>query len=291
MIRGMTGHGRGEAQVEGLRASADVRTVNHRHLDVEVRGPLTPALEAQVRTLAEQRLARGKVDVAVALEAGSAAAPVRVNRAVLHAVVAELRDLGREVGASGELTLDHLAVLPWARVLEAAAPELSVPQSGAVLSAVRHALDGVVLLREREGREIATDLRARLASLRSHLSDVRTACAGAPAAHLERLRARLSELLAGAEIDRDRLAQEAAALADKSDASEEIVRLLAYLDRLDELVEADGPTGKRLEFTLQEALREANTVGAKVRSFDVGRAVIEIKSELERMREQAANVE
>ena len=288
----MTGHGRGEARAEGTRATADVRTVNHRFLDCEVRAALPPSLEADVRRLVERRLFRGRVEVQVAIEApGEAAAPLRVSVPAMLALVDALREVGREAGITEELRLEHVAALPWARVVEPAVPALSPDQERLVLAAVDEALTGVLAMRDREGSDVAQDLLARLSLVEEHLAAVRSGAAGSAAAHADRLRSRMAELLSGAGIDPDRIAQEAALLADRQDVSEEVTRLGAHLAQLRESVHADGPGGKRLDFTLQEAFREVNTIGSKSRSQPIASRVIEMKTELERMREQVANVE
>lgn len=292
MIRGMTGHGRGESRVEGTCATADVRTVNHRFLDCEVRGALPPALEAEIRALVERRIFRGRVEVHVAIDArGGAALPLRVNVDAMLALIDALREAGRQAGITEELRLEHVAALPWARVVEQAVPVLTPEQGAAVLAAVDAALGQAIEMREREGATIAQDLRGRLELLAGHLAAVRSGASGAAAAHAERLRSRIAELLAGAAPDPERIAQEAAILADRQDITEEITRLEAYVGQLSEAVGATGPGGKRLDFTLQEAFREVNTIGSKSRSLPISASVIAMKTELERMREQVANVE
>lgn len=292
MIRGMTGHGRGEARADGLRVRADVRTVNHRFLDCEVRGPVPPALEAELRRRVDAAISRGRVEVQVALESqGGEVSALRVNVDAMHAMVAALREVARDVGVADELRLEHLASLPWARVVEPAAPELDAAQSAAVGEAVEQALRGVVAMRVSEGEQIAADMRSRLDAVEAHLGAVRGAAEGAASAHAERLRARIAELLGGAGIDPDRIAQEAAILADRADICEEIQRLGAFLVQLRQTLDGEGASGKRLDFILQEAFREVNTIGSKSRSLPVSSRVIEMKAELERMREQVANVE
>lgn len=293
MIHGMTGFGRGEATAPGLRVVADVRTVNHRFLDVDLRGtPLPARLEASLREIITTKLSRGRIDVSLTLELTDPDAnPVRVNQAAMHAFVAALQELAREMNVSDTLTLTHLAALPWARAVETVDLSLDSGQEAAVHGALAAALEAVLALRRREGEELRGDLSARLATLSQLLARARTESAAWPAAHLERLKARMAELLAGHAVDEARLVQEAALLADKGDVSEEMARLGAYLTRLAEMLAAPGPAGKRLEFTLQEALREVNTLGSKSRDVSVSSLVIEMKSELERMREQVANVE
>ena len=288
----MTGFGRGQAQATGLRVTADVRTVNHRYLDVDLRGQsLGPALEQRLRKTVEARLARGKVDVVLALETAPGEAPLRVQRAAMRQVADEMLALAREMDVEGPLTLDHLAQLPWARVVEGSGRELVAEQEQAVVEAVSRALEAVVAVRQREGRELASDIRSRVAALKSAVAGVRRLAEGSAASHFERLRMRMEELVAGLGIDTQRLTQEAALLADRSDVNEELARLEAYAERLAELLDGDGPAGKKLDFTLQEAFREVNTIGSKVRALEASGLVIEMKSELERMREQAANVE
>ncbi len=292
MIRGMTGHGRGEAEGGGLRVTADVRTLNHRFLDCEVRGPLSPDLEAEVRARVGSRVQRGRVEVGVTLDSGgTTAASVRVNVATMHAMAAGLSQVARDLGVADGLRLEHLAALPWARALEPAFPETDAAGRAAVLAAVDDALAGVVAMREREGADMAREMAARVGALKDHALAARQAAAAAAPAQAQRLRERMEELLAGLPADRGRLEQEAAIAADRADVTEEVVRLEAFLDRLSECLEGEGPQGKRLDFTLQEASREVNTMGAKSRSQDLSARVIEMKSELERLREMAANVE
>ena len=293
MIHGMTGFGRGEATREGLRVAVDVRTVNHRFLDVEIRGAQLPAaLESRLRKEVSARLARGRVEVGATVELEELdPAALHVNRALVRALVHTLQDVARDLGVAGEVTMDQLAALPWGRALELGAPALAAPAQEAVVEALQRALDDVVAHRRSEGVEVLADLSARAASLRASLGLVRDEAASAGATHLARLRQRLADLIAGHALDEGRLLQEAALLAERTDVSEEVARLSAHLERLEEVLAGDSPCGKRLDFTLQEALREVNTMGAKSRGMGSASAVIDMKCELERMREQAANVE
>jgi uncharacterized protein (TIGR00255 family) len=265
----MTGYGRGEAETEDLRVGVDVRTVNHRHLDVDVRGSLLPpAVEVALKKLAARRLSRGKCELVVTVRAaGEAGAGLVANEPLLRAHFAMLRRLKDELALAGEVGLDHLSLVPWNRAFELEEPRLGDDGESAVLRAVDAALDAVVESRQREGRELRDDLSHRLAVLRSLHARVREESAGIAEAQLRRIRGRMEALCADAAIDEQRLAQEAALLADRSDVAEEVTRFEAYLERLATLLDADGPQGKRLDFILQEALREANTMGAKARGL------------------------
>lgn len=293
MIHGMTGYGRGESETETLRVSVDVRTVNHRHLDVDVRGTaLPPPLEARVKKAVAKRLSRGKCEVAVALRpSAEAGVGLQVNEPLVKAHVEALRRLGRELGLKGDVQLDHLTLLPWNRAFEICDPQIGEQGEKAVLGAVDQALDATLETRRKEGRELHEDFSARLATLRRHLDTVRESSEDLAGAQRSRLLQRLGTLAEDVSIDEQRLAQEAALLADRSDIAEEITRFAAYLERIAATLDAEGAQGKRLDFILQEALREANTMGSKARGLEVSNTVIDIKTELERMREQAANVE
>lgn len=293
MIHGMTGYGRGESETEALRVSVDVRTVNHRHLDVDVRGTaLPPPLESRVKKAVGRRLLRGKCEVSVSLRpSAEAGVGLQVNEPLVRAHVEALRRIGRELGLTGEVSLDHLTLLPWNRAFEISDPQLGEQGEEAVLAALGEALEATVETRRKEGRELREDFSARLETLRSHLDTVRESSEDLASAQRSRLLQRLSSLTEDVAIDEQRLAQEAALLADRADIAEEITRFGAYLERIAAALDGDGAQGKRLDFILQEALREANTMGSKARGLEVSNTVIDIKTELERMREQAANVE
>jgi uncharacterized protein (TIGR00255 family) len=292
VIHGMTGYGRGEAEGGGLRAVVEVRTVNHRHFELELRGALLPAeLEARLKREASAKLPRGKIEVATVIESSTGGSPLRVNRALVAGYVEALRSLARELGLPGEVRVEHLAQLPWGRTFELAEPSLTAAQQEVLVSALDAALAATVEVRRREGEALSKDLCDRTAVLRTHALYVREEAAEVSKALLARLRQRVKDLLGDVPLDEARLAQEAAVLADRADIAEETTRLLAHLDQLDALLVGDGPCGKRLDFTLQEAFREINTMGSKSRGFAIASTVIDMKSEVERMREQVANVE
>jgi uncharacterized protein (TIGR00255 family) len=289
----MTGFGRGETEAAGLRIGVEVRTVNHRHLDVEVRGSVVPAeLCGPLQRAVALRLHRGKVDVLVVLTfTAPGAQGLRVNRVLAAEYVGALRQLAADLALPGEITTAHLAQLPWGRTFELAEPVLTTEQREAVLLGLDRALDAVVEARRREGAELARDLRTRSAALRAMVERVQAEAAGAAAQQLARLTQRLRELSAEVPVDPQRLAQEAAILADRADIQEELTRAAAHLAHVDDLLDAPGPHGKKLDFTLQELFREVNTMGSKSRDLDVAARIIDMKSEVERMREQVANVE
>ncbi len=293
MIRSMTGFGAASFEVEGQRFALEIRSVNHRFFDVQIRLPRALGkLEAELRGELKRRFARGRFDVAVTPPGGAAGLQrVRVDPAVVAEYVSAAAELQRSQPVAGVLDLTTLLGLPGvASFVEAELPEAALRAGlGAALDVAAGALDA---MRAAEGKVHAQDLRARLdrveelaAALDVRSGDVRSAVR-------ERLRRRLAELAqeAGA-FDEARVAQEIALAAERLDFSEEVVRVGSHLGQFRALLELPEPVGRRLDFLLQELGREANTIGSKSADAPLSHLVVELKAELERCREQVQNVE
>lgn len=297
MIRSMTGFGRGEAVSSGYRFATEIRSVNHRFLNLSVRLPRAFAhLESHVTALCSSRCERGHLNVSVEIEAegeGSGRGP-RLNRAVLDsylAIVADLEGLGVDGGGVSPDTLLGLpGVVEWEAEDVAMVDDAFVEGMGAALGA---ALDSLVESRRTEGRALLEDFRGRLAAIESHRRRVEELSPLREQRERERLREKVRILLEDPvqELDR-RIEEEIVLLADRVDVSEELTRMRAHLDHFAAELESDeGSVGRKLTFLLQELGREANTIGSKASDPEIQKAAIEIKSELEKMREQAENVE
>jgi len=291
MLRSMTGFGRGEAQGDAARVVVELRSVNHRFLDLQIRLPRPlSAAEPALRTLLADGLSRGRVDVHVHHEPGTAGPSVVVDearyRALLQAM-AQASGLSDEDADLKRLVLQQPDVV---RVQEADADDQAV--QAVVIEAARAARDALRRMRRTEGEalqrvlvELVDGLASQVDAVARHTQDLSTRLA-------ERIAARMRPLLEGAEVDPARLVQEAALQADKADVTEEIDRLRAHVAQLRGLVDGGPePVGRKLEFLLQEAHREVNTLGSKAVDAAVRSDVVELKSILERLREQAANVE
>ncbi len=291
----MTGFGGARAASGGLVVEAEVRSVNHRFLTVQLRLPTElsggePTLEPLVR----KALQRGSVSVALTVRRegeGAAAAVVDLEQA--RAVAAGLRRIAKDLRLEGDVTLAEIAAAPGVIGLGRAPAKPDERVARLAESAVSEALAELVVAREREGRVLAADLRSRLAAMRASMAEIEERTPAAVAEHLERLRRRLSELLegSGASLREDDLAREVALLADRSDVTEEMTRLRAHLDETESLLRRAEPVGRRLDFLVQEMLREVNTTGSKSSDSEITRRVIDLKTEIERIREQVANLE
>ena len=291
----MTGFGRAEAQLGTRRVVAEVRSVNHRFLELKVRlGRDDGELEAELTKAVRGRLERGAVTLTLREEVdeGDAPAEALVDEGRARAWMDTLRRLGAAIGAEGAPTLGLVCAQPG--VLRARASESPRPAFvDAARTAVARALDALADARAREGEGLGRELDERLASLRRLMGEVARLSAGEPAAHQVRLTQRVAALLSptGATVDPQRLAQEIALLAERLDVTEELVRLGAHLDEARRLLAGDGPSGRRLDFLAQEIHREVNTIGSKAQSAEIAARVVDLKAELERFREQVQNLE
>jgi len=290
-MQSMTGYGSGRAALGEGQVVLDLRTVNHRFLDVRVRLPSriqgrTPTVERVIRA----RLERGRVDVTARLEGQTLPQPtLDLERA--RAVYAELAALRDELNPEEPLPLALLSSVPDLFTVDRNIDEEALDRS--LEQAAVAACDAVMAMRDKEGDALAAELRSRLSDLGAGVGALKLAVPEMLEARRTRLRDRLDALLAGVngELEPSRLEQEIALLADRTDVAEELVRLDSHRDQMLELIEnSDAPVGKRIDFLLQEMAREANTIGSKVQDATMTTHVIALKACIEQMREQAQNV-
>ncbi len=293
MTRSMTGYGRGAAEDDRLRVTVELRSVNHRFCDVNVKLPrVWMALEQPLAAAVRERLERGRVEVFARRELlGEAAVVVSVDRALAAAIVEQARALDEDLGVGGVPGAGQLLAMPG--VLSTREAEVdAAAERPLVDAALAAALDGLVAMREAEGARMRADVAGYVDRVEEITDRAAAAAAEVPAAAKARLEARLAELLDGAApLDPVRLAQEVAVVADKAAVDEEIARLRSHVAAARELLDADGAVGRRLEFLVQEMGRESNTIGSKAGDTVVAGCAVALKSVLEKIREQAANIE
>lgn len=290
----MTGYGQAAAERDGRRAVVEIRAVNHRFLDLKVRGPsLDPAVEEAVTSAIRKRIERGSITAGLRVELRGGAAAVRVDQEVARRVHAELSGLRAALGIEEPVSLALVCAQPGVLV-----PQEDATDAEALVACVREAteqaLDALVGMREAEGTALAQDMGARLGRLAALADEIAGRAATAPEEARRRLEERLARLLQGSrvEVDEVRLAQEVALLADRLDVTEELVRLRSHLEQASQIMaESQGGVGRRLDFLVQELGREINTIGAKSQSAEIARAVVAAKAELEKVREQVQNIE
>ena len=292
----MTGFGRGVSELARTRATVDIRSVNHRFLDLKLRGgPLAPALEEAISSRVRGGVERGSVTVSVHL-VRTAGAP-RINFQAAGAAHVALAELARTLGMPGP---DLALVLAQPGVVALAEEEHESPDA-AVLAATDAALAQLAAMREAEGKALAQELSERLAELGRIREQIATLARDVPQAVHKKLSDRIKKLIgdeaadkasdAAGWLDPQRLAQEVALLADRADVTEELVRLASHVDQARALIAGNAAAGRRLDFLAQEIGRELNTIGSKSASAEITAAVVEAKAVLEKLREQVQNVE
>ena len=290
MLRSMTGYGKGAASGDNFSVIVDLRSVNNRNLDIHWRAPqdLAP-LEIALKKQVQSAVSRGRVDVTINLTQASNVA-YELNRPLIQGYLEALKTMREEFGLAGDADLATIARLPNVLITPTSS-SLSDEVIQGIEEAMTQALTALVAMRAVEGHELQKELLSRIDRIESHVIAIESGSSGVVDQYRDRLRKKITELLDRSYVDETRLAQEVAYLAERSDISEEIARLKSHLTQLRELLSGDGEIGKKLDFLLQETNREANTVLSKSAELSICDAAIEIKTEVEKLREQAQNVE
>jgi len=289
----MTGYGRASVAGDNFSVSVDLKTVNNRFLDIHLRiGGELSALEPSIKKRISSRLSRGRVDAAVTFERTSQIA-YELNRPLIAGYVGALREMQEEFQIAGEVDINVVARLPGA--LQPARDALNESMVEGIDQALDEALTELERMREQEGAALQSEMRERLDKIEVLIPVIEAAAGGLADTYRERLQKRIGELLNREtqliELDHARMAQEIAYLADRSDVSEEMVRLKSHLQQFREALSSTSETGKMLDFLLQELNREANTTLSKSTELSIKEAALGIKAEVEKLREQVQNVE
>ena len=290
----MTGFGRGTVSGEGFKVAVEIKTVNNRYLDIHLRlNQELSSLEMNIRKLVSARLSRGRVDLSISLERNGATT-YEINRPLVTGYINVMREIQKEFNLAGDVDVNSLARLPGA--LTTARDGLDEESVIGIERAVTEAIEDLERMRESEGAALADEMRNRLTKIEAEVPVIENAATGLVDAYRQRLQKRIGELVSrgggpAVDLDAGRLAQEVAYLADRSDISEELVRLRSHLDQFRAAIDSEGEVGKRMDFLLQELNREANTVLSKSTEVSIKDAGLAIKAEVEKLREQVQNVE
>lgn len=290
MLKSMTGYGKGTETGENFSVTVDMRSVNNRNLDIHWRAPqdLAP-LEITLKKQVQAAVSRGRIDVNISFQQTSAAT-FELNRPLIRGYLEALRVMREEFGLAGDPDLAALARLPNV-LLSPTNNTLSEAAVQGVEAALTQALTALVAMRAVEGHELQKELLSRVERIEKHLTVIEANAGTITDFYREKLQKRINEVLEKAVVDETRLAQEVAYLSERCDISEEIARLKSHLVQLRELLHSEGEIGKKLDFLLQETNREANTILSKASELEICDAAIDIKTEVEKLREQANNVE
>lgn len=292
MIKSMTGYGRAAETRNGREISVEIRSVNNRYLDCNIKLPrLYSFAEEAVKQAVKASISRGKVDVYISIaNSGTSAVEISLNRPVLEGYLAAMRTIVTDYGVKDDISVSTLTRMPDLFLVEKAdTDEEQVTED--LVAVVNSALAAFDAMRTREGEALEADLRSRSATILSLTEKVEARSPITLAEYRARLTAKMQEVLENQNIDESRILAEAAIYADKIAVDEETVRLRSHLSQLDGMLTGGGAIGRKLDFLLQEMNREANTIGSKGNDLEQARTVVEIKAELEKIREQTQNIE
>lgn len=292
MICSMTGYGAGESDLAGVRTVVELRSVNGRFCDIAVRLPKSMgSLECRVRAYVQDHVTRGNVSVSVRCDDGDPdALGVRIDVEAGRKYCDALRQLKDQLGVSGEVSLEMVAAYPGLVTPEADEVDPAERWSG-IEAALAKAIVAFKDMKSNEGKALETDLRSRIEAILALLRSVEDRAPDRVAEFRERLSNRINGLLEDGQVDPQRVAMEITLFAERSDVTEECVRMNAHCGAFLQTLEADGSPGRRLNFLIQEMNREINTIGSKGNDTEISHSVIQAKEELEKVREQVQNIE
>ena len=292
MIKSMTGYGRSVETVNGREFTVELRSVNNRYLDCNVKMPRSLSFaEEAVKQAVKQAVSRGKVDVYISVKSETADdTKITLNTAVLEGYLAAMRQMVTDFGVKDDISVSTVSRLP--EVFSVEKPEVDEEQLKAdLLSVVGKALASYNAMRETEGKALDADLRSRGNTILELVANVEAGNGQTVIDYRTRLENKLKEVLSNTSIDEGRILTEAAIFADKVAVDEETVRLRSHLEQMNTMLTGGGAVGRKLDFLLQEMNREANTIGSKCTDVRLARIVVDIKAELEKIREQTQNIE
>ena len=292
MVKSMTGYGRAVETVNGREFTVELRSVNNRYLDCTVKLPRALSFaEDAVKQAVKGAISRGKVDVFISVRSeGAEDVKITLNTAMVEGYLGAMHQMAKDYGIREDISVSLLSRMP--DVFTVDKPEVDEEQLLAdLLSVVNQALERFDAMRSAEGRALENDLRSRGQTILSLVEQVEAGSGQTVADYRTRLENKLKEVLANTAIDESRILTEAAIFADKVAVDEETVRLRSHLDQMNNMLTTGGAIGRKLDFLLQEMNRESNTIGSKCSDVRLARIVVDIKAELEKIREQTQNIE
>lgn len=292
MIKSMTGYGSASGSAQGFNISVELKSVNNRFLDTSVRMPRSFMFaEDTVKSAVQRHISRGKVDVFVTVDsAGTDEVCVKVNEALLKGYVTAVKHIAEEYGLNDDVSAMSVARFPEVLTVEKADIDTEAV-AAAIGELTELALEDFDKMRLREGEKLRDDVLSRLQTIDALVTTVERSAPETVKAYRSRLEQKMQEVLGTAGIDESRILAEAAIFADHIAVDEETVRLRSHMSQLRQMVESSSPTGRKIDFLVQEFNREANTIGSKCQNSDIAHTVVDLKSEIEKIREQIQNIE
>ena len=291
MIKSMTGYGRAKLSKDDREYQIEIKSVNHRYLDISVRIPKQLSyLEETIKKEIAKKVKRGKIDVFVTFENNSLEGKeIKINTELAKAYIDELKKLAEKENILSDIQVTEISKYPDVLNIQSSQDDEKITEE--VLETVTIATDNLVQMRETEGNKISEDLLKRLNTINKKVEEIAKLSTGLIEEYVVKLEERINEILKNQEIDKTRLAQEVVIYADKCSIEEEVTRLNSHISQFKNLLNSNEAIGKKLDFIIQEMNRETNTIGSKANNLEITNGVIDIKTEIENIREQVQNIE
>lgn len=292
MIRSMTGYGKSTLSVDGREYQMEIKSVNHRYLDISVKMPKTISyLEDTIKKQISEKIKRGKVDVFVTFENNSQEGRnIQINKELAKMYIKQLKELAEEEKILSNIEVMDIAKIPDILTVKADEDDEKIKEE--IIQTTQEAVNKIIEMKSIEGSKIEQDLLARIDNIENKIEEISKKSTGLIEEYVVKLEKRVKEILKTDEIDKSRLAQEVVIYADKCSVEEEITRLRSHIYQFKSLITDQNETiGKKLDFIIQEMNRETNTIGSKANNLEITNGVIDIKTELEDIREQVQNIE
>ena len=291
MIKSMTGYGRAKLSKDDREYQIEIKSVNHRYLDISVRIPKQLSyLEETIKKEIAKKVKRGKIDVFVTFENNSLEGKeIKINTELAKAYIDELKKLAEKENILSDIQVTEISKYPDVLNIQSSQDDEKITEE--VLETITIATDNLVQMRETEGNKISEDLLKRLNIINKKVEEIAKLSTGLIEEYVVKLEERINEILKNQEIDKTRLAQEVVIYADKCSIEEEVTRLNSHISQFKNLLNSNEAIGKKLDFIIQEMNREVNTIGSKSNCLEITNLVIELKTELEDVREQVQNIE
>lgn len=291
MIKSMTGYGKASLSKDLREYQIEIKSLNHRYLDISIRMPrVLSYLEEDIKKEISKKVKRGKIDVYINFENNSTEGKeIKINTEIAKMYIKELRNLAQEENLQDNIEVTEISKFPDVLSVKSTQEDETIKQE--VIELTRIATDKLVEMRKNEGNKMAEDLLSRIKAINEKVKQISTISTGLIEEYVVKLEGRIKEILKNHEIDENRLAQEVVIYADKCSIEEEVTRLNSHILQFEHFLNSEEAIGKKLDFMVQEMNRETNTIGSKANNLEITKGVIDIKTELENIREQIQNIE
>ena len=291
MIKSMTGYGKSSLSINSREYQIEIKAVNHKYIDTNIKMPrIISYLEEDIRKLIASKIKRGKIDISISFENYSKDGnDIRINTDLAKMYIQNLRQLAEEENISANIEVTEITRFPDVLTIKSNLDENQMKTE--LLQAAEDAINQLINMRQVEGERISRDILAKIAQIEEKKQEIFMLSSGLIDEYVVKLESRIKELLKTEDLDKSRLMQEVVIYADKCSVEEEITRLTSHIEQLRNLINTDEPSGKKMDFIIQEMNRETNTIGSKANNLEITNRVVDIKTILEDVREQIQNIE